>query len=269
MIYNLFKPRGETPLECLQKFKFAARKEGKIKDDEKLAYMGRLDPMAEGVLLVATGDDLKKRDELLGLDKDYDFTVLFGFATDTYDILGKILRVEKINPSTDGLDEIFLRKAIQIYEGEREQKYPPFSSKNVSGPASPNGLRGTSRAMHAWARMEGLDKIEIPSKKITIHKINFSGIQKLAPKELLGRLLMDISRVKGDFRQHDTLVLWKQMLQNETSDLFLGKFSATVSSGTYIRSIVNDLGATLGVGACALSIIRTRVGDYLIQDSVK
>ncbi|MEK7063003.1 MAG: hypothetical protein AAB946_03145 [Patescibacteria group bacterium] len=258
MIYNLFKPRGETPLECLQRFKFVARKEGKIKDDEKLAYMGRLDPMAEGVLLIATGDDIKKREEFLNLDKEYNFTVLFGFATDTYDILGKILRVEKINPSANGLDEIFLRKAIQIYEGEREQKYPPFSSKTVS-----------SKAMYEWARMEKLDEIEIPSKKITVHKINFSGLQKLQAKELLGRLLMDISRVKGDFRQHDTLVLWKQMLQNETSDLFLGKFSATVSSGTYIRSIVNDLGATLGVGACALSIIRTRVGDYLIQDSVK
>lgn len=254
MIFNLYKPRGETPLERLQRFKFAARKEGKIKDDEKLSYMGRLDPMAEGVLLVATGDDLKKRDELLGLDKEYDFTVLFGFATDSYDILGKILRVEKLKE----MDEVFLRKAVQIYEGERDQKYPPFSSKNVS-----------SRAMHEWARLEGLDKIEIPSKKVTIHKINFSGLQKLAPKELLGRLLMDISRVKGDFRQHDTLVLWKQMLQDENGDLFIGKFNAAVSSGTYIRSIVNDIGETLGVGACALSIIRTKMGDYKIGDSIK
>lgn len=254
MIFNLYKPRGETPLERLQRFKFEARKEGKIKDDEKLSYMGRLDPMAEGVLLVATGEDIKKREELLELDKDYDFTVLFGFATDSYDILGKILRVEKLKE----MDEFFLRRAIQIYEGEREQKYPPFSSKNVSG-----------KAMHEWARMEGLDKIEIPSKKVLIHKINFSGLQKLAPKELLGRLLMDISKVKGDFRQHDTLVLWKQMLQNETADLFLGKFEAMVSSGTYIRSIVNDLGNTLGIGACALSIVRTGVGDYKIGDSIK
>ena len=80
---------------------------------------------------------------------------------------------------------------------------------------------------------------------------------------------MDISKVQGDFRQHDSLVLWKEMLTKYNSDLFVGKFSAHVSSGTYVRSIVNDLGGTLGVGACALSIIRTRVGEYEIKDSIK
>lgn len=258
MLYNLYKPRGETPLECLQRFKFNVEVE---KGDRPLdyargkwAYLGRLDPMAEGVLLIATGDDIKKRDEFLELDKEYDFTALFGFSTDTYDVLGKIMRVEKVKE----MDENYVRKAAAIYGGEREQKYPPFSSKTVGG-----------RALHEWVRMEGLDKIEIPSKKIKIHRINFSGVQKLAPKELLGRLLMDISKVKGDFRQHDALVLWKEMLTKIDNDLFIGRFSAYVSSGTYIRSIINDLGNTLGCGACALSIVRTRVGDYKIEDSIK
>jgi tRNA pseudouridine55 synthase len=264
MLHNLYKQRGETPLECLQRFKFEARSRGELKD-EKLAYMGRLDPMAEGVLLVATGEDIKKKDEFLKLDKEYDFTALFGFATDTYDILGKIMRVEKIKE----FDENYLRKIVSVYEGEREQQYPPYSSKTVSGPTSSSGLRGASRAMHEWARMEGLDQIDIPFKKIKIYKINFAGLQKLASKELLGRLLMDISKVKGDFRQHDALVLWKEMLTKINNDLFIGRFSAHVSSGTYVRSIVNDLGNTLGLGACALSIVRTRVGEYLIENSIK
>lgn len=258
MLYNLYKYRGETPLECLQRFKFKSRQDGQSHKDDKWTYLGRLDPMAEGVLLVATGDDIKNRDELLRLDKEYDFNVIFGFSTDTYDILGKILRVEKIDPRANGLDETHIRKVISVYEGERDQKYPPFSSKAVSG-----------KAMHEWARMEGLDKIEIPTKKITVHKMSFSSLTRLAPKELLGRLLMDISKVKGDFRQHDILILWKEVLTKYEGELFVGKFTAHVSSGAYVRSIVNDLGNTLGTGACALSIIRTRVGDYKIENSIK
>jgi tRNA pseudouridine55 synthase len=250
MIFNLYKYRGETPLECMQRFK---ESNSDVKG-EKMTYFGRLDPMAEGVLLIGTGDDVKRKDEFLGLDKEYDFTALFGFSTDTYDILGKILRVERLS----GLDESYVMKAVSVYEGEREQKYPPFSSRTVGG-----------RALHEWARMEELDSIDIPSKKITVHKMQYKGVNRLAPKELLGRLLMDISKVKGDFRQHEALVLWKEMLTKYEGDVFICKFSAHVSTGTYVRSIVNDLGNTLGIGACALTIVRTRVGDHVVHDSIK
>lgn len=264
MIHNLYKYRGETPLECMQRF-LASKKLGNElhHKHEKGTYLGRLDPMAEGVLLIATGDDIKRKGEFLELDKEYDFTVLFGFSTDTYDTLGKVLRVEKL----ENLDENEIRRVIVVYEGEREQKYPAFSSRTVGG-----------KALHEWARMEGLaekttadglESIEIPSKKVNIYKINFSGLQKLSPKELLGRLLMDISKVKGDFRQHEALVLWREILTKYIGDLFVGKFNAHVSSGTYIRSIVSDLGNTLGTGACALGITRTKVGEYKIEDSIK
>jgi tRNA U55 pseudouridine synthase TruB len=106
-------------------------------------------------------------------------------------------------------------------------------------------------------------------KKITIHKIEFQGLSALSSKELFGRLLMDVSKVRGDFRQHEILVLWNKILEGYREDkIFLGRFSARVSSGTYIRGIVNDMGNTLGIGATTLSIRRTRVGDYKIEDSL-
>lgn len=81
---------------------------------------------------------------------------------------------------------------------------------------------------------------------------------------------MDISKVKGDFRQSEILILWKEiLLSGEARNHYLGKFSAHVSSGTYIRGLVNDMGNTLGCGATTLSIKRTRVGDYNIKDSIK
>jgi tRNA pseudouridine55 synthase len=252
MIYNLYKQRGETPLECVQRYR-AAHPEQK---DEKWTYLGRLDPMAEGVLIAATADDIKNREALLDLDKEYEFSILFGFATDTYDILGKILRVEKL----EEVKEMDLVRLAAAYQGERDQKYPPFSSKTVNGVA-----------LHDWAKKGLIDDIEIPTKNVNIFEVKFEGLNTLTPKTLMGRLLMDISKVKGDFRQHDILVLWKQMLQNmpEETKIFIANLRARVSSGTYIRGLCNDIGNSLGCGACALSIKRTRLGEYKVEDSSK
>ena len=44
-------------------------------------------------------------------------------------------------------------------------------------------------------------------------------------------------------------------------------FTAKVSSGTYIRSLAEDIGAKLGSGAYLMGLRRTSVGKYLIEDS--
>jgi len=244
-------------LECIQRFVDA----NPDLKGEKMTYLGRLDPLAEGVLLVASGDDVKRKEEFLGLDKEYDFVSIFGFATDTYDILGKIVRVERLND----LSENDIRKISMIYEGEREQEYPKYSSKMISL----SRKQKTASPLTPPPR-GGEEETDIPSRKITIHKIQFHKIDALNNKELFGRLLMDISKVRGDFRQHEILILWRDMLTKYPNiKTFLGRFSAHVSSGTYIRSLVNDMGNTLGCGATALSIKRNRVGDYKIEDSIK
>jgi tRNA pseudouridine55 synthase len=59
--------------------------------NETLSYAGRLDPMAEGVLLCLVGSANARREAYLDLNKEYILDVLFGFSTDTYDILGKVI----------------------------------------------------------------------------------------------------------------------------------------------------------------------------------
>jgi len=261
MIFNLYKNRGETPLECLERF----RRTRPELENESMTYLGRLDPLAEGVLLVGTGEDTeqKRREEFFGLDKEYDFVAIFGFATDTYDVMGKIthpnpLLQQEREPDQNSVDlELNLIKLCKIYEGEREQKYPKYSSKIIArGFPSPEQGEGG-----------------VGSKKITIYNLKFQKLETLSNKELFGRILMDISRVNGDFRQPEILELWKQTLlvfpPLNQGEGWVGSFSAHVSSGTYIRSIVNDLGTSLGIGATILSIKRTRVGDYKIGDSLR
>ena len=50
--------------------------------------LGRLDPLAEGVLLILIGDECKNKEKYLGLDKEYEVAIIFGISTDTGDALG-------------------------------------------------------------------------------------------------------------------------------------------------------------------------------------
>lgn len=44
-------------------------------------------------------------------------------------------------------------------------------------------------------------------------------------------------------------------------------FKVVCSTGTYIRSLANDFGAALGVGAYMSSLCRTRIGNFKVEDA--
>jgi len=46
------------------------------------------------------------------------------------------------------------------------------------------------------------------------------------------------------------------------------RFRATVSSGTYLRSLARDIGAALGCGAHLATLRRTHVGPFALADAV-
>lgn len=46
-------------------------------------------------------------------------------------------------------------------------------------------------------------------------------------------------------------------------------FTVLCSKGTYIRTLCNDIGERLGCGGCMASLIRTRSGQFYINDSIK
>lgn len=45
-------------------------------------------------------------------------------------------------------------------------------------------------------------------------------------------------------------------------------FSVACSKGTYIRALVNDIGAALGCGAYLTALRRTRIGPYKVEDAL-
>jgi tRNA pseudouridine55 synthase len=251
-IFNLYKKLGETPLECLNRYR-STRPELK---GAPMTYLGRLDPMAEGVLLVLIGNTTEaERERLLNLTKEYEFECLWGVETDTYDSLGKIIQTRQPAWLTSLENEI--EEVAHGCVGKRMQTYPAYSSKTVLG-----------KPLFMWAREGKLDEIEIPKRDVEIFSIDVMSNKSIVVVDLLKEITEKISLVKGDFRQEEILNLWEKTLGGKMDDsFFVTKMKASVSSGTYIRALVHEMGKKLGCGGLAFSIKRTKVGDYLFKDS--
>lgn len=243
-VLTLYKKLGETPLECLNRFRLANPEY----NDIPMTYAGRLDPMAEGLLLVLAGDEAKNRDFYTDLPKEYEFEVLFGFETDTYDTLGIVGEYFENSVS----DEL-VKKSLGEFIGNHTQKYPPYSSKTVLG-----------IPLFTWAREGKLGEIEIPTRDISIFSLSYSESKSVSKEYLLLTLKERIESVAGDFRQEEILNTWKTVLSSGPNEYKIFKFHVSCGSGTYVRSLIYELGQKFGCGAIAWSIKRVRVGDYTI-----
>ena len=205
------------------------------------------------MLLLLVGEECKKKDEYLNLPKEYEVEVLFGFATDTYDVLGKITKSkEKVEREVIERTQVIFPEFI----GKIKQSYPSYSSRPVNG-----------KPLFMWAREERLDEIEIPIHNVLIENIEIVGHKEISGKDLLEEIKEKISKVKGDFRQEEILKIWeKEMKGKEEEKYFVIKLRISCGSGAYMRSIANDIGEKLGTHALALKIVRTKVGEYGINN---
>ncbi|MBW6437957.1 tRNA pseudouridine(55) synthase TruB [Actinoplanes hulinensis] len=82
----------------------------------------------------------------------------------------------------------------------------------------------------AYKRVREGESVEIPARRITVHRLD----------------VLDIRRPEG----HDVIDV---------------DIDVTCSSGTYIRAIARDLGATLGVGGHLTALRRTAVGGMTLD----
>lgn len=242
-VLSFNKKRGETPLQALDRL----RMEKKEYSKEKLSYAGRLDPLAEGVMLVLVGEANNDRKKYLEVDKTYITEILLGISTDTGDVLGL---VKKIKNKEILLDVI--KNTAKSFIGEFKQKYPAFSSKTVLG-----------RQLHEITRVG--ERVKLPSHTVALHMAKVVGNRKIKASEVLDYALDSVDLVPGDFRQEETKKAWKKKIipSIEMGDKFtLVEMELHVSSGFYVRQFACDLGFKLGLPALAYSIRRTSVGGW-------
>ncbi len=249
-IIILNKKEGETPLEAMGRFRLK-NKQNKDYKDIKMTYAGRLDPMASGLLLVLAGEEVKKKEKYLVLNKEYDFEVLFGFATDTYDILGKVMHC--LIRSNGRIDKETLEKEInnnlKYFTGKFVQEYPKYSSKTVKG-----------KPLFMYARKG--EEVEMPSREVAVSSLKFLKLRKINNKKLLVNIEKRIVKVRGDFRQKEIINLWQKKLLKKESEYFIGSFKIKCSTGTYVRGIAHSLGEKMQIPALAFSIKRTKIGKW-------
>ena len=246
-----------------------------------MTYAGRLDPMASGVLIILAGGETKNKEKYLALDKEYEFSVLFGFSTDTYDILGKVVEKSLVNKlfsarqsnfssgsalscrGTPRLKKVYwltlksvtslVKNNLKYFQGRLKQKYPIYSSKTVNG-----------KPLFSYAR-SGED-VEIPEREIFIKDMKLGKIRKITSEKLFLNIKKRIKKVEGDFRQKEILDIWKKKLlgSKKSKSFYMADFKINCSSGTYVRALANSLGEKMKIPALAFSIRRTKVGKFYI-----
>ena len=133
------------------------------------------------------------------------------------------------NPNIEHLNLTLgqLTDVTNKYIGQIEQTAPPYSAKKVGG-----------KTLYKEARKGRIDQIQLPVKTVEIHKI-------------------------------DVLDFYDREIETDlgVKTLPAVKLKIECSSGTYVRSLAHDIGEELGVGAVMTSLVRTRVGNYKVEDS--
>src|SRR5438477_11851523 len=102
------------------------RRRSRIK---KVGHTGTLDPLATGLLVLCVGKATRLQAYLMGMEKTYEGTIQFGWATDSYDAAG----TPAGEPTEVNVEHIDFQPLLAKFLGELEQMPPQFSAKKVGG----------------------------------------------------------------------------------------------------------------------------------------
>jgi tRNA pseudouridine55 synthase len=221
----LDKPRGlgSTQAVAAVKRNLRAAGYGKV----KVGHGGTLDPLAEGVLPVALGEATKLAGRMLDSDKTYEFTIAFGTETDTLDAEGKAVDTHPHRPALADVEHVLAR-----FTGAIEQAPPAYSALKVEG-------------RRAYDRARAGEEVKLEPRRVTIHS--------LTPLPFRG------GDGGGECARRDSPHPNPSPEGEGHSSVTL---LATVSKGTYIRSLARDIARALGTVGHVTFLRRTRAGPF-------
>ncbi|MCR5700299.1 MAG: tRNA pseudouridine(55) synthase TruB [Candidatus Saccharibacteria bacterium] len=198
----------------------------------KVGHTGTLDPFATGLLILLTGKNTKKSSDFLKLDKVYEATLKLGFVSSTGDPEGEIQEYSVSGPRPS--------RPSSRSSGAPSRQQPPKSPKL-------NTLESTLASF--------VGKIEQRPPKFSAIKIGGQRAYKLA-------------RQGQDFEipTREVEIYSLEILNYNYPELTI---RCHVSSGTYIRTLAEDIGKKLGTGAYLTALRRTKIADYSVDDALK
>ena len=123
-IFPIWKPQMITSTDVVRKIK------NKF-DLKKVGHCGTLDPFAEGVLIILSGDKTRSSEEYMKSIKTYRAIVTFGEETDTLDVLGEVIKRDSTSKKEITINDV--EKVLPNFIGKIEQRPPAFSAKKING----------------------------------------------------------------------------------------------------------------------------------------
>jgi len=128
------------------------------------------------------------------------------------------------------IEEIDRAEVEKVSQEEIEEALQSFRGKITQTVPAYSAVKVKGKKLYELARKDKIDLKRLPKRQVTIHLIE----------------LVEFDKEKGEF-----------ILKIECS------------SGTYIRSLVHDLGKKLRVGATVVQLRRTKIGNMKVEDGVK
>jgi len=227
------KPVGPGSTDMVSAAKRALRDGGYAK--VKVGHGGTLDPLASGVLPIALGEATKLSGRMLDADKVYAFTVRFGEETDTLDLEGKVIATSDVRPTLGALEAVLPR-----FTGPIEQVPPVYSALKVDG-------------QRAYDLARAGEEVVLASRSVVIH-----ALQIRHPSES-----WDLPGAGAVPAARDPSLRW-----GDDDVLDEATLLASVSKGTYIRSLARDVALALGTVGHVTMLRRTKSGPFTLQQAI-
>ncbi|SCV05150.1 LANO_0H01156g1_1 [Lachancea nothofagi CBS 11611] len=252
----------------------------------KMGHGGTLDPLASGVLVVGVGTGTKKLSEYLsGTVKVYESEALFGVSTTSGDVEGEILSMHAVDHLT--MDE--LKSLEKKLVGSLKQTPPIFAALKMNG-----------KPLHQYAR-EGLPLPRaIEPRQVEIYDLNIfsDSLTRDHNYKLMKPTTKESEEIVSELSQQknlltDKLYFSKQFCESQAWDSEEARveppialndeqiqqlvdqgddykapllhFKAKVSSGTYIRSLISDIGKALRSSSYMVKLIRCQQQEWALE----
>ena len=224
----------------------------KDKLNKKICYIGRLDPIASGIICYLLEEECKLASKYLHFDKSYFFNLILGISTDSGDPLGMITGISPVFEIEDKFIDFFDNFTYM-------QEYPIYSSYVIRK----NGLK---KPLWYYAKNNiKLDENDIPKHKVEIKQLErIDESFYIKDTEYFIRQIQKLDDIKGECFRKDEII--KQYKDLKEIHLLAIPLIAKVTSGTYIRKLCEDIGKYLGVPAMADGIERVA---FHFPDNIK
>ena len=122
----------------------------------KVGHAGTLDPLATGVVIVCTGKQTKRIDELMSHTKEYEAVLQLGATTPSFDLEHPI---DATYP-TEHITRELIQQVLPTFLGEQWQVPPIYSAVKING-----------KRAYEYARKGQQDDVEIKPKLLVIDEI--------------------------------------------------------------------------------------------------